>query len=97
MVGLLLWQDYLNNSDEDTLVTFMGYFISVITVIINGFISVFMTQTCIYEKWSTFTKHNVRLSQKMAMGQWVNTAVVQALIAISYVHNYFGAGGLVYN
>lgn len=75
----------------------MGYLISFVTVAVNYALitsSRFSTQN---EKWSTVTKHNVKLATKLTTIQFLNTAVLQFLITYLFIKNYYGAGGLIYN
>jgi hypothetical protein len=78
-------------------VQWIGQGISIFVAVCNGVLSYTISMTTAWERWSTKTGHNVQLATKLAVAQFVNTALLQFLITQLIIRNYYGQGGLIYN
>lgn len=75
----------------------MGYGISLFVSVSNSILGTIITMTTNFEKWSTKTRHNIALASKLAIAQFVNTALLQFIICLTITKNFLGQGGLIYN
>ena len=78
-------------------INLLGYLVSLLTVTVNSLLIQATIQTTQLEKWSTVTKHNVRLATKITICQFACSALLQFVTTCVFLKNYLGPGGLIYN
>jgi hypothetical protein len=54
----------------------MGKLISFVTILVNIILQTTSRISTLNEKWSTVTKHNVKLAEKITNIQFANTAIL---------------------
>lgn len=86
-----------SSSSTSTMATYIAYALAMVIVIINKGLCFAIPYVAAFEKNKTLTDVYSSVATKLSLALFINSALVSYLVTSTYLENYSGSSGLIYN